>query len=116
MADWEHKPDQGAYEIIRLDAPTLVDRFEDHVPVIRQKSSTEKREFVGVFTVTDAEAKTQYDLYATKLKATSLTILTFDPKSATPDTDAATVYFVGRANARAHGTTRWKLRWHFIEA
>ncbi len=114
MADWEHKPTAGTYRIVRLDPPTLVDRFEDNVPVIRQKSSTTKNEYIGEFHVTDGVAKTMLDFFDTKLLSTSFTILSFDPASATPSTVTATVYFASRADSRYMGPTRHLFTWHFI--
>lgn len=113
---WDYRPDAGDYTITTLGPDTLITEFEDRELSIREKSTVEKRVFVGRFTVTPAQWRDMVLTFKLYRYINPLTIFTFDPEADDPDLDVALVRFrPPRAVAAYVGTTLVRGTWQFRE-
>ena len=115
MADWEYDPEPG-YEVEPVGPTVLVTDYEDGSQTRRQKNSTVKRIFRGRFLASLATAKSMLDFLYGKGLATSFTILTWDPRSADPPAEVATVYLEELPKTRQITPSRVELEVEFREA
>ena len=116
MADFEFKPVFPGYRVAYDGPAVLRTVFDDQSMSVRMKNSTSKRVFVGEFRQNTTDTKTILDLFDTKEFDTTLTVLTFDPQAADPDTDSATVYFMNKPEPIYIGSSWLKFGITFREA
>ena len=90
MADWGYEP-HFTFKIDREGPKTLINKAEDGKRVTIEKYTAVKRTFHQRYREETATAKTMLDVLYTINFDTAQTIITFDPRATTPDTDEATV-------------------------
>lgn len=114
MANWEYTPAYG-FVTKRHGPVTLVSRFEDGTETRRQKSSAVVRHFEQTHTVDKATADAMLDLFHSWGLSTTFTMITWDPRAATPSTDEATVRFESEPVLTQVSASLYQLRCNMIE-